>query len=81
MAKNKGVGLDTVLSMTGIVVGIVGSAITLYTYRGSLLAQARLLALAKGQLVEDEPEPRPQNQRSYSFDRRDFKRRGWGQES
>lgn len=80
MAKKQGIGLDTALSLTGIIVGIVGSAVTIYTYRGSLLAQARLLAIAKGKekLIEDEPDPVPQNQRSYSFDRRDFRRRREG---
>ena len=69
------ISLDTAISVAGVVVGVLGTIVTLYTYRGNSLTRAQLAALEKlGQLEQDAAQTSPKTARA-SFDRRDFQAR------
>ena len=79
--KSSASSFDTALSIAGILVGVVGTAVTLYTYRGSLLTKQQLNALANLARSEgaaekvDTPQAPSHSGRAAEFDRRDYRAR------
>lgn len=79
--KSSTSSLDTALSIAGILVGVVGTAVTLYTYRESLLTKQQLNVLAKlarlegGSEESDTSEAPSHSARAASFDRQDYRAR------